>query len=545
MERWSNRTLRPRFGCRGVTRCLCATRRRRYRTHRQDSKAAPAHCKAMKLLLRLLILCFSLSSAKAADAQKPNILIILVDDMGYGDPRCFNPDSKIVTPHIDKLAAEGMRFTDAHAGASICVPSRYSLLTGRMPYRSWVSHGAKKQMRNGHETLHFAPPMLHKEPTRLNLATLMKRQGYATACVGKWHQGMSTKAEADGTLKMTPLDFGFDYYFGFDAPEQGPYAWIENKRFVVAPTETIEDHPGEGVTNIETQGAHWRQGLAAPGWKFEGYLSTIASKADGWLEKQTKNNAPFFLYYAIPAPHAPWATSSEFKGKSGAGQYGDFVMEVDAKIGQVMATLDKLKLKDDTLVFFSSDNGPVWYVQDIEKFGHRAAGPWDGMKGALTEAGHHMPFIASWPGKIQAGSSCGELICFADMLATVASLLGEKLPSDAGEDSFDFTRLLRGETPAQPIRNGMVHVNYGSYTLAIREGDWKLILPSRVYAVQDGGITPDHIVETTGKGSTDKFQLYNLRTDPGEATNLFAQEPDKAKELFAALKADIVRGRSR
>ncbi len=167
------------------------------------------------------------------------------------------------------------------------------------------------------------------------------------------------------------------------------------------------------------------------------------------------------------------------------------------------------------------------------------------MKGSLTEAGHHMPFIVSWPGKIQAGSSCGELICFADMLATIASLLGEPLPSDAGEDSFDISPLLLGEKPAVPIRKGMVHVNYGSYTLAIREGDWKLILSSDVYVVEDGTIAPDDLVETQGKVSNDKFQLYNLRTDPGEATNLFLQEPDKAKELFAALKADLARGRSR
>jgi arylsulfatase A-like enzyme len=197
------------------------------------------------------------------------------------------------------------------------------------------------------------------------------------------------------------------------------------------------------------------------------------------------------------------------------------------------------------LIVFSSDNGPAWYAQDIEKFGHRAAGPWNGMKGALTDAGHRMPFIASWPGKIEAGSSCGELICFSDLMATIASLLGEKLPSDAGEDSFDISPLLRGEKPAQPIRNSMVHVNYGSYTLAIRDGDWKLILPSGIYAVQDGIVTPDRIVETQGKGPNDKFQLYNLRTDPGEATNVFGQEPDKAKELFAVLKADIARGRSR
>jgi len=485
-------------------------------------------------------------------ASRPNVLIILVDDMGWGDPQCFNPQSKIATPNIDKLAAAGMKFTNAHAGASICVPSRYSLLTGRMPYRTWNSKDAKKTTRNGHERLHFPLPMLQSEPQRLNLATLMKRQGYATACVGKWHQGMSTTAQADGTLKMSPVDFGFDDYFGFDAPEQAPYAFIENKRFVVAPTETIEDHPGEDVTNPETQGAHWRKGLAAPGWKFEGYLSTMAGKADTWLEKRTKNqeqgtknNIPFFLYYAIPAPHAPWATASEFKGKSGAGQYGDYVMNVDAMIGQVMTTLDKLKLRDNTLIVFSSDNGPVWYPQDIEKFDHRAAGPWNGMKGALTEAGHRMPFIASWPGQIQAGSSCDELICFSDMLATIAALLGEKLPDDAGEDSFDISPLLRGEKPAQPIRNSMVHVNYGSYTLAIRDGDWKLILPSWIYTVKDGTITPDTLAETKGKGPNDKFQLYNLRTDPGEATNVFTQEPDKAKELFSALKADIARGRSR
>jgi arylsulfatase A-like enzyme len=500
-------------------------------------------------LTALLLASLAVRGAEAAaiSAGKPNVLILLADDMGYGDPSCFNPDSKIATPHMDRLASEGMRFTDAHAGGSICVPSRYSLLSGRMPYRNWSARNATVQTRNGREMLHFPQPMLQHEPGRLDLATLMKRQGYVTACVGKWHQGMSSKAEADGTLKVTPVDFGFDYYFGFDAPEQGPYAFIENKRFVVAPTETIEDHPGQDVTNPEMQGAHWRKGLAAPGWTFEGCLPTLAGKADDWLAKHAADGsrAPFFLYYAIPAPHAPWATANAFKGKSGAGQYGDYVMNVDAMIGQMVATLERLKLKENTLIVFSSDNGPVWYAQDIEKSGHRAAGPWNGMKGALTEAGHRMPFIVSWPGKVQAGSTCGELICFTDMMATLASLLKEKLPDDAGEDSFDFSPLLRGEKPAKPIRKGMVHVNYGSYTLAIREGDWKLILPSWVYVAKDGAITPDHIVETMGKGTAEKFQLFNLRADPGEVTNRFAQELDKAKELFAALKADIAHGRSR
>ena len=505
---------------------------------------------SVKRILLSALLLTPLAALHAAPSAKPNVLIILVDDMGWGDPQCFNPQSKIATPHIDRLAAEGMKFTNAHAAASICVPSRYSLLTGRMPYRNWNRTAIERTAKGGLSALekkHFPQPQLQHEPGRLNLATLMKRQGYATACVGKWHQGMSRVAQADGTLKMTPVDFGFDYYFGFDAPEQGPYAFIENRRFIVEPTETIEDHPGEDVTNPKTQGAHWRQGLAAPGWKFEGYLSTLADKSDAWLAKRSSSGGqePFFLYYAIPAPHAPWATASEFKGKSGAGQYGDYVMNVDALIGKVLATLNKLNLKENTLVVFTSDNGPVWYPQDIAKFGHRAAGPWNGMKGALTDAGHRMPFIARWPGKVPAGSACGELICFADLMATLASLLGEKLPHDAGEDSFDISPLLRGEKPGQPIRNSMVHVNYGSYTLAIREGDWKLILPASIYAVKDGAISPDTLVETTGKGPNDKFQLYHLRTDPGESTNVFTQEPAKANELFTVLKADIARGRSR
>lgn len=503
----------------------------------------------------LSLLCLLAAASIATAAPPPNILIILVDDMGWGDPLCFNAESKIATPHLDKLAAEGMMFTDAHAGASICVPSRYTLLTGRMPYRNWNRESIRRTGKaelSKLEKQQFPQPQLQQEPGRLNLATLLKRQGYATACVGKWHQGMSREARADGTLEVTPVEFGFDYCFGFDAPEIPPYAWIENNRFVVAPTVTVEHHPGEGVTNPETQGFHWHKGLAAPGWEFEGYLTPIAEKADEWLEKQTKNqeqgtkhNQPFFLYYAIPAPHAPWATSPEFKGKSGAGQYGDYVINVDAMIGRVLATLHKLKLSENTLVLFSSDNGPVWYPQDIEKFDHRASGPWKGMKGDLTEAGHRMPFIARWPGKVPAGSSCGELISFADILATVASLVGEKLPDDAGEDSFDISPLLRGEKPASPIRNSMVHVNYGSSNVAIRVGDWKLILPQWVYRVSDGTLEPDHIVETKGKGPTEKFQLYHLSADPGETTNLFTQEPAKAGELFDALKADLARGRSR
>jgi len=495
-------------------------------------------------LLRFLCGLAGLVPAQSAEVGKPNIVVILVDDMGYGDPHCFNPGSKIATPHIDRLAAGGMRFTDAHAPASICVPSRYGLLTGRMPYRTWSAKGSKVQKRNGREMLHFPAPMIQKEPERLHLATMLKRQGYATACLGKWHQGMSRDAKADGTLQTTPVDLGFDFYFGFDAPEQGPYAFIANKRFVVPPTETIADQPGVAVTNPETQGAHWRKGPAAPGWKFEKILPTLADQADEWLGKQAAN-APFFLYYAIPAPHAPWVAGPEFQGKSGAGLYGDYVMTVDSMVGRFLATLDEQKLREKTLVVFSSDNGPVWYREDIEHFRHRAAGPWNGMKGDLTEAGHRMPFIVSWPGIVKPGTSCDQLVSFTDLLATFAAITGEALPGQAGEDSFDLSPLLRGETPDPPIRSGMVHPNYGSYSLAIREGDWKLILPAWEYVVKDGTITPDHVVKVARPGSTADFQLFHLSADPGEANNLAAAEPEKVETLFARLRDDLARGRSR
>ena len=496
----------------------------------------------------LLWLGASLRLAPAAFAAEPvgtpNVVILLVDDMGFGDVTCFNPQSKIPTQHIDRLANEGMRFTDAHAPGSVCVPSRYGLLTGRMPYRTWISKGVRTQVRHGRTLPHFPSPMIAQDPGRLNLATLMKSQGYATACFGKWHQGMSRSAGADGQLRTTPVDFGFDYYFGFDAPEQPPYAFVENKHFTVAPTDAFKDHFGKDVTVPNMQGLHWFKGAAAPGWKFEEILPTIAQQVDRWLEKQSAKT-PFFLYYAVPAPHAPWAAGEAFKGKSKVGPYGDYVMNVDAIIGQFMATLEKLKLKENTLIFFTSDNGPVWFPQDIARFDHRASGPWKGMKGALTEGGHHMPFVALWPGKIVAGSTCDALISFTDLMATLAALKGTKLPPEGGVDSFDISPLLHGEHPIPAIRSSMISPNYGSYNLAIRKDDWKLILPEWVYSVSDCKITPDHLVGATGKGGESEFALYNLKADPSESNNLAAQDPERVQELFSALKADVERGRSR
>jgi arylsulfatase A-like enzyme len=470
---------------------------------------------SVKRILLSALLLTPLGALHAAPSAKPNVLIILVDDMGWGDPQCFNPQSKIATPHIDRLAAEGMKFTNAHAAASICVPSRYSLLTGRMPYRNWTQAAlvrTKTADLSALEKKHFPQPQLQHEPGRLNLATLVKRQGYATACVGKWHQGMSTTVQSDGTLKLTPLNFGFDYYFGFDAPEQGPYAWIENKRFIVAPTETVEENPGVDVTNPKTQGAHWRKGLAAPGWKFEGYLSTLADKADAWLAKQSArgDQKPFFLYYAIPGPHAPWATASEFKGKSGAGQYGDFVINVDAMIGRVLATLDTLKLKENTLVVFSSDNGGERYSRNAPLFHHKAT---------VWEGGIRVPCVMRWPAKLPKGKVTSQMAITMDLHATFLAAAAAKSPPEKPLDGINLVPLLLSD--ANPLeRTFFWRIDRSNRKQrAVREGQWKYL---------NDGNTMD--------------LLFDLAADIGERTNLNFRHPEitaRLKQKLAAWEAEM------
>lgn len=494
---------------------------------------------------RMTALAWLLTGALAV-AGGPNILFVLTDDLGHGDLGCYGA-TKIETPNIDRLAREGMIFTDAHAAASVCVPSRYGLLTGRYAFRTWNREGKEMRARNNQPAVHYRASMLIHDAARLNLASLMKRNGYVTACFGKWHQGMSTRAEADGTLAITPVDLGFGHYFGFDAPEQGPYAFIENKRFVDPPMHRIPEHPGADVTNPKTQGAHWLAGEAAAGWDFERCLPTIADKAGEWIARHAASGGapPFFVYYAIPAPHAPWVASGPFKGRSGAGQYGDYVMTVDAIVGRMLGTIEEHGLREKTLVFLSSDNGPVWYDEDIGRYGHRASGALRGMKGDLHEGGHRVPFIARWPGRIKAGSVCREMICFTDMMATFAALAGDALPKDAGEDSFDISPLLLGAPPGHPGRTSAIHGNWGSYTLAIRDRDWKLILPQRIYTVEDRTITPGHIVEVNGRRAPDIFELYNLTEDPSEASNLASERPEKVRSLFGLLKSQIESGASR
>jgi arylsulfatase A-like enzyme len=474
----------------------------------------------------LMAAVLSPGGAGAAD-RSPNVVVILADDLGYGDPGCYNKDSKIPTRNIDRLAAQGMRFTDAHTPSGVCTPTRYGLLTGRYCWRTRLPRGV----------LQGYDPLLI-EPSRLTVASLLKKHGYATACVGKWHLGLGTAKPTnyDHPLRPGPRSVGFDYFFGIPASlDMPPYVFVENERPVEQPTKTIGDSPmrrygGEG---------YWRAGAIAPGFQHIDVLPRLTAQAVAFLERHAKEAAgqSFFLYFPLTAPHTPWLPTAEFRGKSGAGSYGDFAVQVDATVGQVLDTLDRLKLRENTLVIFTSDNGAHWLPADIEKYGHRANFSWRGQKSDIWEGGHRVPFVARWPGKIKAGTTCDQTICLTDLLATCAALVGAKLPEDAGEDSYNILPSLLGQQIDQPIREAVVH-HSGQGLFAIRQGEWKLI-----EGLGSGGFSQPKTEQPQPGGPTG--QLYNLAEDPGERHNLFSQKPEVVNRLRALLEQYKQHGRSR
>ena len=470
-----------------------------------------------KFLVSILCLTWAICQPLRAADSKPNIVFILADDMGYGDPRCFNAQSKIPTPSIDRLASQGMRFTDAHAAGAVCVPSRYGLLTGRYPFRN---HGVRNPA-NGALI----------ESGRATIATVLRERGYATGMIGKWHLGFDGGDRFDhaGPLHGGPIDHGFDTFFGQHASlDIPPYFFIDQDHCVEIPTEHTAGSSSPDWSPI--QGAFWRAGKIAPSYKHADVLPTYTRKAVEYLEARGKAAAtskPFFFYVAFTAPHTPWLPMEEFRGKSMGGLYGDFVAQVDDAVGQVLAAIDRAGLSGNTLVIFTSDNGPVWYPEDVKKFGHSAAGNWRGMKGDVWEAGHRMPFIARWPGKIAANVTSDQTICFTDMMATFASVAGKPLPADAGEDSYDLLPLLSGQKITGSLREATV-IESSQGVLAIRQGDWKLI-PH----LGSGGFTKPATIRP--KAAEPIGQLYNLKDDPGETKNLYNQQPQIVKRLTALL----------
>ena len=464
-------------------------------------------------LLFLAMLVVSLCCANITQAAHPNIVFILVDDMGYGDPGCYNPDSKIPTPHIDSLARDGMRFTDAHAPGPLCHMSRYGLLTGRYPFRAQVSLWRKQ-------------PVI--EERRVTIASLLKSQGYRTAMVGKWHLGFKEEGY-DKPLPGGPVDRGFDSYFGIRASTDiPPYFYIRGNRAVTPPTGRIKANNSDGWSPI--QGAFWRAGGIAPNLKLNDVLPQFTDEAVKVIKDHAagKHDKPLMLYLAYPAPHTPWLPSKEFLGRSRASMYGDFTVMVDAMIGRVLKALDQAGMTKETLIVFSSDNGPVWYEADVKRFGHDASGGLRGMKADAWECGHRMPFIVRWPGKVKSGSLSRQTICFTDMLATFAGVIGAKLPAGAGPDSLDFSPVLLGRHPqGKPIRDALV-IRSGGGLMTIRMGDWKLI-----DGLGSGGFSrPQRVKPRQGDPPG---QLYNLADDIGETKNRYAQEPAIVQRLLKKL----------
>ncbi len=450
------------------------------------------------------------------ELKPPNIVFIMADDMGYGDPGCYNSESKTPTPNIDRLAAQGVRFTDAHAPGATCIPSRYGLLTGRYPFRM------KKDMNQS-----------RINPGRITLGSVLQRNGYHTACVGKWHLGFEGGArdrDFSQPMRGGPLDRGFDYFFGIHGSlDSSPYYYIENDRCIEPPTGEIKtNHSPEGPG---FQGKFWRGGKIAPKFKHDETLGLFTEKALGFIEKhkRTKGDQPFFLYLPLAAPHTPWLPTGQFRGSAVAGDYGDFVAQVDDSVGQVIDLLDTLDLHENTLVFFTSDNGPVWLSADVKRYRHRSSGALRGVKGDAWEGGHRMPFIARWPGRIKPSTTSDEMICFTDMLATFAAIVDDELPADAGEDSHNILPALLGERTKRPIRETLVINNN-----VIRRGEWKLVIGPRAGGISnfDKGLER----EPQADGA-----LYNLKRDLGERVNLYGECPEivaDLQNLLAKFKKD-------
>ena len=487
--------------------------------HATISKTSRRTLAASAALLSAVVACNSaLANADSAQPPKrlPHVVVVLVDDMGYGDPGCFNPKSKISTPNIDALASQGMKFTDAHAPGPLCHLSRYGLITGCYPFRTDVTKWpAEAVVGEGQETI----------------ATLAKRAGYRTAMVGKWHLGFKEQGY-DQPLRGGPIDCGFDSFFGMRASTDiAPYFYIRGDRAVQAPTSTIEENRPE--SGLPVQGAFWRGGGIAPDLELKDVLPRFTQEAVRVIEEHAGANddqGPLLLYLAYPSPHTPWLPSEEFAGKSGAGTYGDFVMMVDHQIGLVMEALRSEGMEEDTLVVFTSDNGPVWIDDDRDRFGHDSAGGLRGMKGDAWEAGHRMPFIITWPGVIQPGAVSEQTICFTDLLATFSDIFEQPIDGVDATDSYSILRELLGVQPTDQSVRPPVVTQAGSAPemFAIRGKNWKYIT-----ALGSGGFSKPKRVEPSGDQPTG--QLYDLENDPGETVNLFDEHPQVVAKALDAL----------
>jgi len=483
----------------------------------------------------------------------PNILIIYADDLGYGDVGVYNPESKIPTPNLDRLAREGIRFTDAHSPSTVCTPSRYGLLTGRMPFRAGA-HGVF--------TGAGGPCLI--EPERLTLPRMLRDHGYATACVGKWHLGLTfydkegrpinengleavQRIDYSRAISGGPTQVGFDRFFGTACcpTTDWLYAYIEGDQIPVPPTHILD----RGPLPKHPYSHDNRPGMIAPNYDLEEVDLVFLDKSRDFLRDHVKKHPeqPFFLYHATQAVHLPSFPADRFKGKTQAGPHGDFIFELDFIVGELLKTLDDLGVAENTLVMFASDNGPetttVYHMRT--DYGHDPARPWRGMKRDQWEGGHRVPFIARWPGKIPPGRTTHQLTSFTDVMATLAALVDAELPENAAEDSHNMLPVLTGDQEeGNPVRAYLIQQSSQKGCLSIRRGPWKYLnhpgSGGNQYErseILEGYIIPEEAPDAPG-------QLYNLDEDPGETKNLYYKEPEIVAELKEKLEAFAASGRS-
>ncbi len=500
-----------------------------------------------------IFLAIALAIGSPAQATNPNILLILADDLGYGDVSCYNPESKVPTPQLDKLATQGMRFTDAHSPSTVCTPTRYSLMTGRMAFRT----GFK-----GVFTGVGGPCMIEKD--RLTLPAMLKQQGYTTAMFGKWHIGMSffnkegkriTQGGVKGVRQIdysrpipdAPIHRGFDQFYGTVCcpTTDWLYAYIEGDRIPVPPTSNIDktDLPKHPYSRDN------RSGMIAPDFDVEEVDLVFLKKSQEFLRSHVKQrpDQPFFLFHSMQAVHLPSFPADQFKGKTKAGPHGDFIHQMDWTVGELMKTLEALGVAENTIVLFASDNGPEvpTVIAMRRDHQHDGARPWRGVKRDQWEGGHRTPFIVRWPGKIKPGSTSDQITSLTDIFSTCAAISGAKLPNDAAEDSHNMLPVLDGSHGDVPVRPYILQQTM-SLAMSVRVDEWKLLDHkgsggNNYNRKGEWGMSQYIIPE---KDPDAPGQLYNLSSDPGEKNNLYSKHPQKIAELKALLEASKKSGRS-
>jgi len=466
------------------------------------------------------------TSVKAETKDRPNVIVIYTDDQGYGDASCLNPASKFSTPNIDRLANEGMIFTDGHCSDTVCTPSRYGLLTGRYAWRTRLQRGV---MNAEGECL--------IEDGRMTLASLLRDNGYATGMVGKWHLGMDfpgTQGERDWSkpVKDMPLDKGFDYFWGIPASmNYGVLAWFEGRYAKTPPVQWTKKKPNKlALSDYRIRPPYATEkapGLMETASDFvdSECLTRFTDKAIEWVELQAPNareGKPFFLYLPYTSPHKPVIPIEKFRGKSEAGAYGDFMIETDWHVGRLLDALEEQGLTENTLILFTSDNGPenTW-KQRTKLYEHASNGIYREGKRSIYEGGHRVPFIVRWPGVVAPKSRFDGPVCQTDMLATLNEILDKPLPDNAGEDSVSFLHVLKG-SHTEKARPGLIHHGVNG-RFAIRSGKWKLIM---------------------AHGTGAKMELYDVIADPSEKKNVIDAHSDVKKRLTAEITAIVENGRT-